>query len=272
MNNPTNITMDLQELLTTILNKQLVGTLVILIGALIISAVIKKVIKKLFKLHLTAVDEKRQKTLESLLINVTKYAVFVIALIMLLELYGFDITTLLASFGILGLVVGLALQDTARDFISGFSIIFEDQYRVGDNVTIGNFRGDVKTLGLKTTVLRSRNGEIKSIANRNIMEVINHSRESARETISLTIAQEADASRINEILTELAEKLTNELPELAGPIKNYGVNNMETSNVVFLMSFKTTPLQQEDTKRAIIQEIKNVLDKEGHSQWIKSIA
>ena len=94
---------------------------------------------------------------------------------MILDIFGIDTKTLIASLGVVGLVAGLAVQDTLKDFVAGMSIILENQYRVGDTITIKGFRGEVISLGIKSTRLRSLTGEIMIVPNHLIEEVINHS-------------------------------------------------------------------------------------------------
>ena len=115
-----------------------------------------------------------------------------------LEVYNVDTKSLIASLGVFSLVVGLAVQDTLKDFISGITIILENQFEVGDNVTISGFRGDVIYMGLKTTKIKSYEGEVFMIANRNITEVINHTVSNDLAIIDIPIAYEEDLDNLKD--------------------------------------------------------------------------
>ena len=135
---------------------------------------------------------KKLLTIRSLARNIIKWIIIAFTVLAILTVYGINISTVLAGFGIIGLVVGLALQDLAKDIISGFTIIFENQYAVGDTVTINGFKGEVIYVGLKTTRIKNYDGEIKIIANRNATEVINHSFKDSLAIVYIDVAYEED--------------------------------------------------------------------------------
>ena len=106
---------------------------------------------------------------------------------LILEVYHISTRGLITSLGVVGLVAGLAFQDTLKDLLAGFSIIFENAYAVGDTITVGNFKGKVISLGLKTTKIRAINGDTQIIANSNITSVINHSLDDNYDFIDIPI-------------------------------------------------------------------------------------
>src|SRR5699024_1893706 len=107
------------------------------------------------------------------------------------------------SLGVVGVVVGLALQDILKDFIAGFTIMLENQYTVGDTVTIGTFKGEVISLSLKTTKLKAYTGEVNIIANRNVIEVINHSIENSLAVVNVSVDYSEDIEKVEKVLNEL---------------------------------------------------------------------
>ena len=111
---------------------------------------------------------------------------------MILDIFGVDTATLIASLGVVGLVAGLAIQDTLKDFVAGISIILENQYRVGDTITVKGFRGEVINLGIKTTHIRAYTGEVMIIANHLIEEVINHSVEKSLAVIDIPVSYDTN--------------------------------------------------------------------------------
>ena len=110
-------------------------------------------------------DERRIKTLSTLFNNVIKYVVHFVTIMLVLAQMNFDLAPLIASAGVLGLAIGFGAQNLVKDVVNGFFIIFEDQFAVGDQVTIGNFSGTVVQIGLRITKIKSYTGEIHIITN-----------------------------------------------------------------------------------------------------------
>ena len=84
------------------------------------------------KVKLSRIDQRRQKTINVLILNIIKYFLIVVAIIIILSMLGVNMNAVVASLGVVGVVVGLAFQDILKDFLSGISIIVEDQYKIGD--------------------------------------------------------------------------------------------------------------------------------------------
>ena len=180
-------------MLDKILVKEIVAPTFIILIALLLNFIFKKLLKRFFKVKKNI--SKKQKTIYSLVYNIVKYFIFIVAFLMILDVFGVDTKTLIASFGVLGLVVGLALQDMLKDFISGMTIIFENQYCIGDIISVGDFKGEVIGLGIKTTRIRSYTGEVKILSNRNISEVINYSQMPSVALVDVSVAYEEDYSK-----------------------------------------------------------------------------
>lgn len=149
----------------------------------------------------------RQKTLLNLINNIAIALIGILGILTILEIYGVDTKTLVASFGIVGLITGLALQDMLKDFISGMTIIFERHFSIGDWVSINNFKGQVMASSLRTTRIKSYTGEVKIIYNRNITEIINYSLENVNLVIDVEVVNTSDVDKVKTILDELCVKL-----------------------------------------------------------------
>lgn len=98
-----------------------------------------------------------------------------VSLLIILSFFGIDTKSLVASLGVVGVALGLALQDTLKDIIGGISLILENYLAVGDIITYNDFTGEVIELGLRTTRIKKASGEVMIIANRNIDTIINAS-------------------------------------------------------------------------------------------------
>ena len=133
----------------------------------------------------------RGETIGHLLLSIVKYGGSITALFYCLYLFGVDSPNLLASAGILSLVIGLGAQSLIKDIIAGIFIVFEGEFRVGDIVTINGFRGTVTDIGLRTTKI-SGGGNVKIFNNSEISGVLNMTKETsvAAATIGLEYGQD----------------------------------------------------------------------------------
>jgi small conductance mechanosensitive channel len=206
-------------------------------------------------------DKRRSKTMSSLINNILKYLILVFCFLAILEVYNISTKGLITSLGVVGVVAGLAFQDTLKDLLAGFSIIFENKYAVGDIITIGDFRGKVISLGLKTTKIQSTKGEIKIISNSNITEVINHSLDDAYEFIDIPVSYEEKIEKVEKVLTNLCQKLINENKDLL-EAEVLGVNDLDSSSVNFRIMIKTKFMKQYDMRREILKQVKMEFDKQ----------
>lgn len=245
--------------------KEIIAPFIIIFVFIILYIIISSIIKKIANLKLTKVEQKRKNTLVSLINNIIKYFFMIIALLMILSIYGIDTSSIIASLGVVSLVAGLACQDTLKDFLSGFFIIFENQYAIGDTISINGFKGEVISLGLKTTKLKAATGEINIISNRNIDSVINYSMDNSVAIVDFQVAYEENLDKVEQVLTELCLKLTNELEGLRGEIKLLGVTELASSGVSYRIIVDTEPMKHNEIQRIILKEIKNELDKKNIS-------
>lgn len=125
------------------------------------------------------VSPARAKTLGSLIKSVIFYVLVFIAGIMVLRIFNVDIAPVLTAAGVVGLAVGFGAQKLVRDIVSGFFVVLENQYVVGEEVTIGGVTGKVEEIGMRTTQLRDKDGNFVIIPNGDISNVVNHSRSSS---------------------------------------------------------------------------------------------
>lgn len=251
----------MKDILDKILIKEIVAPILIIIFSIIIYNIITKIIKRTFKLKSTKGGKKKQETLISVINNIIKYFIIIIALLMILDVFGIDTKTLVASLGVVGLVAGLAVQDLLKDIISGMSIIFENQFYVGDTIEINGFKGEVTHLGLKTTQIKSYTGEVKIISNRNITEVTNFNLANSLAIVNFQISYEDDTTSAEKVLTKLCERLTKELDNIKGDVTLLGVTKLDSSGVEYRITVETVPLKQYEIERIILKEVKIELEK-----------
>lgn len=250
-------------MLEKILVKEVIAPIIIIAVAIIFSWISKRIIKRLFKVKIVGIDTKRQKSLMEFFKNLVNVFIYIIAIIMILDVYGVDSKSILASLGVFTAVLALSLQDILRDLIAGVSMILEGNIRMGDTVTITGFQGEVVAMGLKSLRIRSFNGEIKIFSNRNIIEVINHTLGNSLAIIDITIPHDSDLELVEEVLNKLCEKISTEIPELKENLRLEGIINTTPIGMVLRISGITTPMKQFKVQRRVLREVIVTLHEKG---------
>ena len=144
----------MENLKNFILQEKVIAPIIILLSTWILIKVMKIIVKKIFIKDKKNFIGKKRTTIIELVTNVLKFFVYAIAIMMILEVYGVDTKGILASLGIAGVVLGLALQETVQDLMSGKSIILDNYYVIGDTIRIDDFTGEVVELSLKSTKIK----------------------------------------------------------------------------------------------------------------------
>lgn len=219
-------------MLEKILIKEFVAPVLILLFSFLLYIIISRIVKKMFSVKIKRINERKQKSFVGGINTIIKIFIILIALMMILEIYGIDTKSLVTSLGVVSLVVGLALQDMLKDFIVGFTILFEDQFSVGDTVTINGFTGTVIFNGLKSTRLKAYTGDVKIISNRNITEVVNHTLELNKAIVNVKVELNSDIEKVKGILDNICAELTEEL-NLPGKAQCLGVDNVNDGGVSY---------------------------------------
>lgn len=241
-----------------------------IIGIMILSAILIRigntVIEKIFLLRTKSplrISERRENTLVKLLNNILTYLVYFVALLMILETLSFDVKALLAGAGIVGLAVGFGAQNLVKDIITGFFIIFEDQFSVGDMIRVGQFEGTVEEIGLRTTKIKSWTGEINILPNGNITEVTNFSVNNSVAFVDVSIAYEGDIPKAERVIEDLLLELPDKYEEMVAPPELLGVQNLGPSEVVLRVVSEVLPMKNFHISRMLRKEIKMRLDEHG---------
>ena len=198
-----------------------------------------------------------------LLENVLTYVVYFIAIMSILAALTIDVKAMLAGAGIVGLAVGFGAQSLVKDIITGFFIIFEDQFSVGDYVRIGQFEGTVEEIGLRTTKINSFTGEIHILPNGSIVEVTNFSLYNSVAVLDIGIAYEGDLEYAEKVLQEYLETTTEKYPELVKTPELLGVQQFGASEVILRIVAESLPMKHWYMGRQLRKDIKRVLDEHG---------
>lgn len=207
-------------------------------------------------------NENKRKTLMGLLKSIVRYVTYFVALINLLELFGIDTKSLLTAAGVGGLAVGFGAQNLVKDVISGFFIIFEDQYNVGDYVEAAGVAGTVEDMGIRSTRLRDFGGQLHIIPNGEIKLVTNHSRGSMRAMVEIGIAYEEDMDRALAVLEDVCREIRSKREDIVEGPSVLGVTKLGPSEVVVTILARTVPMQQWSVEREILRAVKDRFDRE----------
>ncbi|WP_394581537.1 mechanosensitive ion channel family protein [Cytobacillus firmus] len=238
----------------------------ILIVTSILIRIGKLAIRNIFKVRTPSrlrISERREATLLKLLENMLTYVVFFVAAIMILSVLTIDVKALLAGAGIVGLAVGFGAQSLVKDIITGFFIIFEDQFSVGDYIRIDQFEGTVEEIGLRTTKIKNWTGEVHILPNGSIMQVTNFSLNNSVAFVDVSIAYEGDIVKVEQVLQELFERLPEKYEDMVKPPEILGIQNMAASDVILRVVSETLPMRHFYIARQLRKEIKLCLDEHG---------
>ena len=199
------------------------------------------------------------------LINSTiSYLAAFVVLFSILAVIGVDMTTILASAGILALVIGLGAQTLIADIIAGLSIVFEEQFDVGDVIVVDGFRGVVYEIGLATTKVVDFSGNLKSIRNSGINTVINQSHDLSSAIAYCSVDYNSDLAYVRKVVEEeLLKQFKAAIPSIIGDPKYLGVSELEDSGIQLMFLAKCNEDDRFSTQRAMNEIAVTVLTKAG---------
>ena len=233
------------------------------IGKAFVDRIIRKVIISDHFLTKEA-ERKREDTLISIFANVLKVIVWLVALMMILAELGVNIGPGIAGAGIIGLALGFGAQNLIKNFISGFFIILENQYRVDDVVCLDDTCGVVEDITLRITVLRDIDGVVHHIANGDIKKASNQTKFFSRVHLNIGIGYDSDIDKVKRIVDTVGEDLAKD-PEwkdlITDPPKFIRVNEFGDSAIEIKIIGETKPSHQWDVAGELRKRLKIAFDK-----------
>lgn len=205
--------------------------------------------------------QRRRQTITKVTQSVINYAMGIISIIIILAIWGVNVLPALAGLGIVGLIVGLGAQKFIQDLISGFFIIFEHHFDVGDVIEVDEFKGTVVDIGLKTTKVRNWKGDVKILNNSEVSNLINFSKNPSVAAVLFSIDYKEDVNKVTELLnTNLVEvRKKNKKVVLENPTVT-GIMSFGTSGIELRVTCKTLNEQHYGIERELRAAIKEILD------------
>ncbi len=200
-------------------------------------------------------EEKRARTLSALLKTIVRYTLYFLAAILILQEFSIDTTSIIAGAGVIGLALGVGAQGLVKDFITGFFIILEDQFAVGDYIVSDTMAGTVEELTFRVTKLRDASGVLHIIPNSAISRVSNYTRGPMQAVINIPVAYEADIDKVIALLGEASREIAR-MPEVQDGPKVIGVVDLRPGEVIVRVVAKTVPLEQVKVETAFRHKAK----------------
>jgi len=202
----------------------------------------------------------RSATVTNLLESIVRYLGFIVALFWSLSILGVDTTAVLASVGIIGLIIGFGAQSLIEDIITGFFIIFEGEYGVGDVIILDDFRGTVRSIGVRTTVIEDAGGNLKIVNNSDIRNLQNRSKNSSLAVCDIGVSYETDIEKLRDVLGAGLATIREKHPDLflSDPLYK-GIERFEDSSIVLRFTVETKEDDIFVAKRCLNEEIYSLL-------------
>jgi len=270
INNANIILAGLKENLLTLDYIHIFWTMINIIAIWLVAKILIKLVKKVIDKFIEKkpalnfrVDDRRTKTLGILMYNITKYTINFFAILMIIEQFGYNPGPIIAGAGVLGLAVGFGAQNLVKDVITGFFIIFEDQFGVGDYISLGNYTGTVEEIGLRITKIRNWTGELHIIPNGTIERVTNFSTHNSIAVVDVGVAYEEEIGNVTKVLEDIIAKAYKDIPDMIKPPEILGVQDLGASDVVIRIIGETKPMSHYGVARKLREKIKEGFDQAG---------
>lgn len=209
-----------------------IATFQIVVITIIIFQIIKLIMTQTFK------GSNKQITIVKLFISFLRWAVIIVAILLILSAWGVNTTALIASAGIMALIIGLGAQSLIADIIAGVFIVFEGDFQVGDIVVIDGWRGSVLEIGIRTTKVTDAGGNVKIINNSKISSIVNQTAELSVARCVMSIDYGESLERVELVIRDNLESIKKRIPEIVeGPFYK-GVTELGGSSVDLLFMAK----------------------------------
>jgi len=255
--------------LTTAL--RLVGIFVLFVLALVVNRLLRTLTKLLVKpatgqTRQSQLREQQTRRLSRMVYSAGSKVVWAIAILTALKLLGVDTTAAVTFAGLASLALGFGAQNLVRDVITGFYIIFEDQYVVGDTVQISEYTGRVEHFTLRRTVLRDTRGALVTIANGEIRMVSNLSRDWSQAFVDVSLAPESPIEKALKALETAAAALRADpawSQALVDGPRILGVQDFDRTASTIRLQVRTAPTRQDEVARELRRRIQAELLKQG---------
>ncbi|MEE0776902.1 MAG: mechanosensitive ion channel family protein [Bacillota bacterium] len=245
-----------------------ITSVLVIFGALIVyrivSSLIIRTFQRSFSWQSSDAPHNRGETLGHLINSVIKYVLIFIVIVVILGRLGVNVASIIATAGVLGLAVSFGAQTLVKDIIAGFFIIMENQYGVGEYVSINQNLGIVEAVEMRITKVKGFDGELYIIPNGSITDVVNYCRDHMRVKLDFGISYDSDIDKAENIIREAASAYYETHQDImAGEPVVVGVEALMDFSVNIRLIAYTEPMTQWDVARGLRKAVKQALDAEG---------
>ena len=233
----------------------------ILLGSRIFIAISSIFVEELLgdRNGLNEVQRKRRMTLVPILQSIAKYGLYFWASFLILNVVAIDPAPILAAAGLVGLAVGLGAQNLINDTVSGFFILLENYFLVGDYIQVGESEGIVETIELRTTRIRHPNGQLQILRNGDVTSIINFSREYIYAVVDVGVAYDSDLNKVYQVIEDVGQEIQHLFPnDVLEPTE---VDGLEAFGQSKLIVRAVTKLKPNDSRRGVHDDIQGELRK-----------
>lgn len=234
----------------------------------IIGSLIVRVVQKAIKHSLRSgsrLNPGKNATISTVCSSIAKYIIYFLTLCYILTVWGVSPASLLAVGGVASVAVSLGAQDIIQDILAGIFILTEDQFGVGDVVRIEGYSGTVESVGVRTTRIRSADGDLYIIPNGQIKIVSNMSKGFNRAIVDIGVSYDEDIDSVIELLEKELEKLYTQgtVKGMISAPEVLGVEQLADSSVIIRIKADCFVGDNWNVERQLRRLIKNTLDREG---------
>lgn len=240
----------MEETIKKIFSNNIVQSCLIILISLIIYEALNRLIFKKSKLKDSKISN-RNKTYIKIISSIVKYVFIILTFIIVLKINGVNVDSILAGAGILGIVIGFAVQDALKDIIRGVTIVADNYFSVGDVVQYKDIMGKVISTTINTTKIEDlKTFNIVSIANRNIeeIEIVSNSID-----VMVPLPYELPIERAEAVVSQIVEEVRN--VEDVTECNYRGVANLNSSNIDYMVNVRTKPI----LRRIITRKVNGIM-------------
>jgi len=254
---------------------EMIATAAVLVGAIIVMWFVRRAIRRwsssvdrryvASELHTDRERGQRLVTLTNVTLMLIRLVVWAIVILTIMGIWGIPMTPFVAAAATIGIAIGFGAQDLVRDVIAGFFILVEDQFGIGDVVSIGGVSGTVEEITLRTTVLRDLDGNEYHVPNGHIVVTTNMTQGFTRVVADIGVSYSTDVDSAMAVILDEVTAMANDpdwSDSFLAPPEMLGVNSLGDSSVEIRIVAKVVPEERWTVKREINRRIKNRLDAE----------
>ena len=202
-----NIPNEIEQIIVHLLVVLIILFLIKRFGSTIIDRVVRKTIKS-DKYASAKAEKMREDTLISILDAILRVTVWVFGSMIILSQLGINIGPLIAGASIAGIAIGFGGQAVVKDFVAGIFVILENQYRVGDVITVANVTGTVTEITIRQTILRDSDGNKHYVPNGQIEIATNLSMDYSNLILNVDVSYDADIEKVQKIINQVGEQIS----------------------------------------------------------------